>query len=244
MNHRQDFRTCEKAPNDLVTDADFASQRVIHDALAEVFPCHHFLGEEKIDLPMMANESSEYRWIVDPLDGTLNYVHGLQGFSVSVALKHRDRLVAATVYDPWLDELYSADDTSIATLNGKPISSSGCQDLSRALAVISLPSSIQPDTPELNDFLKLLYQARSVRRLGSAALNLCYVAAGRLDLYWATTVKSWDVAAGYLILQQAGGCMTDVSGAPLDLDRPRFVAAASDKLNQATLRLLSDAVEV
>jgi len=240
MKHRQSFLTREKAPNDLVTNADLASQRVIHDALFETFPDHGFLGEENIDLPMTRNVDSPFRWIVDPLDGTLNYVHGLQSFSVSVALQKGDQLVAAAVFDPWLKEMYSADDHSPATLNGDPIHVGDCQNLPEALGVISLPGKIGPESPELADFLKLLYQARSIRRLGSAALNLCYVAAGRVDFYWATTVKCWDVAAGYLILQQAGGCMTDVSGAGLNLDKPRFVAANNESLNQSIRQTLHD----
>ena len=231
MKHRAEFQAYEKGPMDLVTDADLASQRVIHDALHKAWPDHHFVGEENLELPMLQNQHSEYSWIVDPLDGTMNYVHGLQSFSVSVALRFQNRIIAAAVFDPWLDEMYSADDQSPAMLNGQPIGVSNCRDLKQALAVISLPTNVQKDSPELADFLKLLFAARSMRRLGSAALNLCYVAAGRLDLYWATTLNIWDVAGGYLILQQSGGCITDVDGMPLDLDQPRIVAAATEALN-------------
>jgi myo-inositol-1(or 4)-monophosphatase len=239
MKYRDSFQTREKAPWDLVTDADLASQQVIHDALQEVCPDHQFLGEEQLSLPMAQNRNSDYTWIVDPLDGTLNYVHGLQSFSVSVALRFRGRILTAAVYDPWLQELYAADERYPATLNGQPIAVSGCADLDKALAVISLPTAVQADSPELADFLKLLFAARSVRRLGSAALNLCYVAAGRLDLYWATTLSCWDVAAGYLILKQAGGVMTGTDGSPFDLDRPRMIAAASESLNRQAVAVLA-----
>ena len=238
MEYRSRFKTREKAPNDLVTDADLASQRAIHDQLLQTFPDHLFLGEENIDLPMTRNVDSDFRWIVDPLDGTLNYVHGLQSFSVSVALQHKGRLIAAAVYDPWLDEMYSADDQSQATLNGEPISVSDCKEIPQALGVISLPSQLTESTPELATFTKLLIESRSVRRLGSAALNLSYIAAGRLDYYWATSVKTWDIAAGFLILKQAGGCMLDVSGEALNLERPVFVASSSIELNRALQTLV------
>ncbi len=239
MSHRAHFQTREKAPRDLVTDADLASQRVIHDTLFGLFPDHHFLGEENLDLPMLQNDHSEYCWIVDPLDGTLNYVHGLQSFSVSVALQFQQRTIAAAVYDPWLQEMYAADESSASTLNGQTIAVSDCSELAQALAVISLPASVHEDSPELADFLKLLFAARSVRRLGSAALNLCYLAAGRLDLYWATSLSCWDIAGGALILQRAGGTITDTDGSPLNLQQPRMIAAASAALQLETRNLLA-----
>ncbi|MDG2013617.1 MAG: inositol monophosphatase family protein, partial [Pirellulaceae bacterium] len=238
MRHRAAFETREKGPKDLVTDADFASQRAIHDALHATHPEHHFLGEEDIALPMVRNQNSEFTWIVDPLDGTLNYVHGLQSFSVSVALRYQGRIIAAAVFDPWLNEMYSADENSPATLNGQPIHASDCCDLTKALAVVSLPPAIDEESAELKDFLSLLFATRSFRRLGSAALNLCYLAAGRLDLYWATTLKSWDIAGGQLILQQAGGCLSDVEGNQLDLEQPRMLAAATPELAEQAIGLL------
>jgi len=238
MRFRDSFETREKAPMDLVTDADFASQQAIHDAIQAAFPDHHFLGEENLDLPLMQNENSDFTWIVDPLDGTLNYVHGLQSFSVSVALQYCGKIIASAVYDPWLQEMYSADSQSVATLNGLPINSSECTALDKALGVISLPTALHPNSPELQDFLKLLFAARSIRRLGSAALNLCYVAAGRIDFYWATTLKSWDIAGGQLILEQAGGQLSDTDGSPFDLENPRLLAASTAELSRQTLQAL------
>ena len=238
MRFRDSFETREKAPMDLVTDADFASQQAIHDAIQAAFPDHHFLGEENLDLPLMQNENSDFTWIVDPLDGTLNYVHGLQSFSVSVALQYCGKIIASAVYDPWLQEMYSADSQSVATLNGLPINSSECTALDKALGVISLPTALHPNSPELQDFLKLLFAARSIRRLGSAALNLCYVAAGRIDFYWATTLKSWDIAGGQLILEQAGGQLSDTNGSPFDLENPRLLAASTAELSRQTLQAL------
>lgn len=238
LQHQTSFRIHRKGINDFVTDADLASQRAIHDALYQKFPDHGFLGEENLELPMTRNRQAEYCWVVDPLDGTLNYVHGLYSFSTSVALRRGDRIVAGAIYDPWMEELYSADENSASTLNGEPLKSSNCGVLEDALIVVSLPARVQPESPELADFLQLLYRARSVRRLGSAALNLCYVAAGRLDAYWATTVKLWDIAAGSLIVQQAGGVMTDINGQPLDLDKPRFVAAATSTLAEEMRKCL------
>ena len=240
MRFRNAFETREKAPLDLVTDADIASQKAIHDAIQSAFPDHHFLGEENMDLPLMQNEKSEFTWIIDPLDGTLNYVHGLQSFSVSIALRYRDQIIASTVYDPWLNEMYSADSQSVSTLNGIPIHSSECTRLNKALGVVSLPAAIDSDSPELQDFLKLLFAARSIRRLGSAALNLCYLAAGRIDFYWATTLKSWDVAGGQLILQQAGGQLSEPNGSKFDLENPRLLAAATTVLSQQIIQVLKE----
>ena len=240
LDWRSRFDARLKAPNDWVTDADLASQRAIHDCLVEAYPDHGFLGEEDLDLPMLGNQDSDFRWIVDPLDGTLNYVHDLPSYSVSIALQHKGKIVVGAVFDPWLDEMYSAHANGPAKLNDRQIQVSGCQQLSQALSVVSLPSKVTKQSPEFEDFQKILFQARSVRRLGSAALNFCYVAAGRLDFYWATTVKVWDIAAGYLILNRSGGCTTGADGGALDLQQPKFVAAASQPLNQEVVKLLRD----
>lgn len=232
------FRATEKSVNDFVTDADFASQQAIHDFLHQHVPDHGFAGEEDLSLSMSENRDSPYRWIVDPLDGTLNYVHQLPSWSVSIALQQGDRMIAGAVYDPWLDELYSAARNEPATLNGKTIQPRDCTRLSQALLVVSLPPNVTDTSPELNDLVQLLCATRSVRRLGSAALNLCYVAAGRIDAYWASSLKLWDIAAGWLILEQAGGCLLDPEGNPLDPQRPRLVAAATGPLARQVISVL------
>ncbi len=235
---RDRFQTRKKNTLDFVTDADIASQTVIHDFLMSRFPDHGFLGEEQIPTLSPSPSKSVYRWVVDPLDGTLNYMHRLQSYSVSVALQRNHQIIAAAVFDPLLEEMFVASESTPAMLNGQPIGVSRCAALNQALVVVSLPAGIQSSSPELEPFLKILFHARSVRRLGSAALNLCYVAAGRLDAYWATTVNLWDIAAGWLILEQAGGTMRDLSGQPLDAEQPKFAASASLELCEEIERLL------
>lgn len=225
----------EKGVRDLVTAADHASQSQIQAEIARRFPDHIFVGEESPEL------GTAWRfglaWMVDPLDGTLNFVHGLPGFSVSIALCRDSRPLLGVVYDPWLDETYSAFSGGGARCNGQPIAPSGCNDLGRALFVHSLPSVVTADHLELRRFTAMV-QRCSTRRLGSAALNLCYVAQGRLDGYWASTLKPWDIAAGALIAQEAGAHCGNLSGGPLDLADPRMLVTSTPSLATQALALL------
>ncbi len=232
----------EKAPNDFVTEADLASQETIRQVIARTFPEHGFLGEEGSQQPVQANlvtvdEFPAYCWVVDPLDGTLNYTRQLPNYSVSIALRHHDRVICGVVYDPVLDECFSAEAGEGALLNGEPIGTSSCQQLRHALIAASLPTEIPRGSEEVDRFVAVMHEAQSIRRLGSAALNLCYLAMGRLDAYWATCVKIWDVAAGQLVVTEASGAMTRLDGTPFDLDRPQFVAAATRELNSELITL-------
>ena len=226
------FQVHLKGTNDFVTDADIASQKVIFRYLHDLFPDYGFVGEESIQETDGGASQAEHCWIVDPLDGTLNYIHQLPSYSVSVALRQGNRIVAGAVFDPWLNELYSASLDSPARLNGDEIRVSPCTRLQEAMVVISLSQSVATDSPEVATTIRLLTEAKSVRRLGSAALNLCYVAAGRLDAYWASNVRAWDIAAGWIILEQAGGFMRDLNGQVLDLFKPRFAASCSRALTE------------
>ncbi len=243
---RGKFDVREKGPADLVTEADLASQKKIRELLLGQFPDHDFLGEE--DDPLDANQGkrdsaqdsskSEFQWIVDPLDGTTNYVHGLPNYSVSVALRQRGQIVAGAVYDPMLDECYSAAAGCGATLNGTRIHTSDVTQMSQALLAASFPAYVSTDSPEVGDLTRVIPHCQAFRRLGSAALNLCYVAAGRLDGYWATSTKIWDIAAGVLIVSEAGGVVTSPDGSPLDLDQARFVTASCDSLHRQLREIL------
>jgi myo-inositol-1(or 4)-monophosphatase len=221
----------EKGPGDLVTQADLESQRTIEDYLLQRFPTHVFLGEES---KPKHSAPEGFCWIVDPLDGTTNFVHQLRSFAVSVALRYRkdgvDEIVAGTVYDPTTDECFSAGWGKGATLNQKPIRVSPCQSLDQALVVFSMTSQIARTDPQVKRLLNVLPYASSIRRLGSATLNLCYVACGRTDAYWATSLKIWDVAAGWLIAKEAGAILKDFADHPLTLDRPHFCLTASEEL--------------
>ena len=248
---RGKFDVREKGPADLVTEADLVSQEKIRELLLSQFPDHDFLGEE--DGPLDENSperdsekdacqkdaaKSEFQWIVDPLDGTTNYVHGLPNYSVSVALRRSGKIVAGAVYDPSLDECYSAALGSGAWLNGNRIQTSSVTQMSQALLAASFPAFVSTDSPEIGDLTRVMPHCQAFRRLGSAALNLCYVAAGRLDGYWATSTKIWDIAAGVLMVSEAGGVVTSPDGSPLDLDRASFVTASCESLHAELREIL------
>lgn len=228
----------EKAPRDLVTEADVASQAEIRQILLGAFPDHDFLGEEDVPDPTAVPATARYQWIVDPLDGTANYVHGLQSFAVSIALADQGRIIAGLIYDPILDECYSAALGQGAFRNGKPIRPSRCTRLDQAMVAASFPPQVPRGSIEITRFVEVLHRCQSVRRLGSCALNLCYVASGRLDAYWTNCVKSWDAAAGILIVQEAGGLATDLVGGPFQLANPEFIASASPELHQELMAAL------
>jgi myo-inositol-1(or 4)-monophosphatase len=241
------FSPKEKGPKDLVTEADLASQQAIREVLLGTFPDHDFLGEEEAAERTAAGQAeiperrSEYRWIVDPLDGTANYVHRLQTYAVSIALQHKNELVLGVVYDPVSEECYTARRGEGALLNGLPIRTSACQQLDQAMIAVSFSSCVERGSIEITRFVEALHTCRSVRRLGSAALNLAYLAAGRLDAYWATSVYAWDVAAGFLLVEEAGGKITGIDGQAVNLEAPQFLATANPALHDRMLDLLSTA---
>ena len=228
----------EKGPGDLVTQADLESQKLIRDFILARYPEHNFVGEEDSAPITPASNSSPFCWIVDPLDGTTNYVHGMRAFCTSIGLAYNGRLIAGTVYAPSFNECFSAVAGCGATLNGQKIESSSCVDVKNALLVCSCKSRVAEDDLQVRRFARVMTRALSVRRLGSAALNLCYVAAGRLDGYWATSLNSWDVAAGALILREAGGTMANLEGGEFDWKAPKLVATATDELGRELLEML------
>jgi myo-inositol-1(or 4)-monophosphatase len=236
------FNVREKGVADLVTEADLASQEKIRSILLGKFPDHAFIGEEDT-----SHEEAEklapdqFRWICDPLDGTTNYVHALPLFSVSIALEQAGQVIVGTVLDPVHDECFSAVRGGGAFLNGSPIQTSRVDTLSEALAAASFSPRVDADSPQIAQFLAVLQKSQAVRRLGSAALNLAYLASGRLDAYWASSVKTWDVAAGILLLEEAGGVLSGIDGGPFDLAEPRFAASAGEKLHAELLDALNGA---
>ena len=222
----------EKAPKDLVTDADIAAQKCIEARIHSVFPMHHFLGEESelSSFDRLALSEEEWLWVVDPLDGTVNYVHRMPNFAVSIALMNRGQVVLGVVFDPMAKELYAAIRGEGATLNGRKLHSSGCMKLESALVAASFPPQVQKHSLEVAQFVEVLVRSQSVRRLGSAALNLCYVAHGRLDAYWAGFLKVWDIAAGSLIATEAGAMLSKQNGDAFDPWEGELVAAGSESL--------------
>jgi myo-inositol-1(or 4)-monophosphatase len=246
LQWRDRVRAREKAPRDLVTEADLASQRVIRSIVLGAFPDHGFVGEEDAASgaagggPALAGRG-EYVWIVDPLDGTTNYVHGLRNFSVSVALARRGEVLAGVVLDPVMGECYSAVAGEGAYLNGARLETSGCSRIEQALVAAGFSTGVPRGSLEVARFIEVLHVCQSIRRLGSAALNLCYVAAGRLDAYFASSVKLWDIAAGMLLVREAGGVMTALDAGPVNLERPEFVASATEALHRVLMQVLAKA---
>lgn len=230
------FGVREKGPADLVTEADLASQQVIRERLLGEFPTHGFLGEEED--ASIAPGGEGLRWIVDPLDGTTNYVHGVPHFAVSIALEQRGTLLVGAVYDPSADECFSAVAGEGAYLNGKRLAVSRTAVLSQALVAHSFAAQVRRGDPEIADFIEVLTACQGTRRMGSSALNLCYLAAGRFDAYWATTTKAWDIAAGALLVREAGGVIRAYSGGELNLEEPQLIAAATEALHAQLTREL------
>jgi myo-inositol-1(or 4)-monophosphatase len=240
-----------KGRADLVTEADLASQEAIRRIVLGAFPDHSLLGEE--DAPLVSSAPpasstapaarSEYRWIADPLDGTTNYVHGVPHFCVSLALERNGVPLAGAIFDPLLDECFTATAGGGARLNGRTIHTAEVNHLADALACTGFPPVVKRDSPELLIFLEAAVACQSVRRMGSAALNLCYLAAGRFDVLWAMATKIWDVAAGSLLVQEAGGLITAPAGSPFVLEDARFIAAANPGLHGELLQLVNRATE-
>ncbi len=211
-----------KGPVDLVTPQDRRAQEIVHERLAREFPGVGFLAEEGL---AVAAESGE-RWVVDPLDGTTNYAHTFPVYSVSIALQRAGAIVAGVVYDPSRDEMFWAEDGRGAFLDGERIRVSEVDALERALLTTGFPYDIR--TSPLNNmdhWNNFLLRAQAVRRVGSAALDLAYVACGRFDGFWELKLKPWDVAAGSLIVREAGGRVTDFSGGPFRIDHPEALAS-------------------
>ena len=166
-------------------------------------------------------------------------MHGLKNYCTSVALSRRGQIVVAAIYDPEADECFTAVRSAGALLNGRPLTVSNVGELGQALVASGFSPQVRSDSVEARIFLELLERCQSVRRLGSAALNLCYVAAGRLDAYWALNVKAWDVAAGWLLVEEAGGKVTAPEGGAVDLQKPRLVSSATESLHLELLSVLA-----
>jgi len=210
-----------KGEVDLVTEMDERAEGIIREALLGAYPSYGMLAEEGGALP----GEEDARWIVDPLDGTTNYAHGLPVFAVSIALEKAGEVVLGVVHDPMREETFVAERGEGANLNGEPISVSETDELVRALVVTGFPYDRDevPATVDLFGHFSMLVQG--MRRLGSAALDLCYVASGRLDAYYERGGYAWDFAAGSLILEEAGGKLTDYKGRPFEIEGKEVVAS-------------------
>ena len=214
----------KKGPIDLVTDVDVSIEAAFRALIAERFPDHAVLGEE---MGAAARDTgARYRWLFDPIDGTTNYAHGLPMFCASVALEIDGRSEVAAVYDPSRRDLFTAERGAGAFLNGRPLRASSTQTLIDAMLVTGFPYDVHTRIDEIVSlFGRFVARSRAVRRLGSAAIDLCYVAAGRMDGFWESSLKPWDVAAGLLLVEEAGGRVTTYDGSTFSTHADHIVAS-------------------
>jgi len=206
--------------HDLITEGDRLAEQEILAQIREAFPDHGVLSEERPPEP----SPSSYRWVIDPLDGTTNYAHGIPFFAVSIALEEDGQPILGVVYDPLREELFSALKGEGAYLNGRPIRVSSVQRVRESLIATGFPYRSELLERHLRYFKALLPEAQSLRRFGSAALCLAYVACGRLEGYWDLALHRWDLAAGYVLVQEAGGVVSDLSGGELPPDGRQLIA--------------------
>jgi myo-inositol-1(or 4)-monophosphatase len=225
-----------KNPINLVTDADRAAEQCVIDHIKAHFPSHRFLAEER---GRLEEAQSPYLWVIDPLDGTTNFAHGYQAYCVSIGLENEGRCVLGAIFDPSRNELFTAIEHKGAQLNGCPIHVSNTMTLNNSLLVTGFAYDIR-ETPRnnLDHFAKFALKAQGLRRTGSAALDLCYVAAGRFDGFWEVRLNPWDMAAGSVIVREAGGRLTDFNGNDLSIYGQELVAS-NGQIHDAMLAVLN-----
>lgn len=227
-----------KGEIDVVTEADEKAEAAIVDIIRDAFPDHRILAEEG----STGGAHAGHRWIIDPLDGTTNFSHALPPFSVSIAHEADGVVDLGVIFDPTRDELFLAERGRGATLNGRPLQVSGVSVLRRALVATGFPYEPERMALALGQFAAFARQAQAVRRIGSAALDLAYVAAGRFDGYWEASIKAWDVAAGAIIVEESGGTVTSIHGEPLDLNASHITILATNRaLHETMLTTLATA---
>ncbi|MBL1141658.1 MAG: inositol monophosphatase [Proteobacteria bacterium] len=234
MDRVSDISVDIKGKNDYVTEVDRQAEHIIIETIKNAYPDHAFLAEES-----GKSGDSDYVWIIDPLDGTTNFLHGIPHFAVSIALEYRGRLDQAVIYDPVKQELFTASKGKGAQLNNKKIRVSPQKTLEGALLATGFPFG---ENPEVDNFIKsfksLFPSISGIRRLGVASLDLAYVACGRFDGFWEYGLKPWDIAAGVLIVQEAGGINSEISGG-VDFMKSGNIVSANPKLMKAILQKIS-----
>lgn len=222
--------------NNLVTEADHASEKAILETIQEQFPDHYILSEEAGAIAT----NSEYKWIIDPIDGTVNFAHGIPICCVSIGVEQQGEMILAAVYNPLLKEFYFAEKGKGATLNGAVIKVSKHAEVMQACLVTGFPYTYldMPNGP-LQTFERFIRKGVPVRRLGSAAMDLCWVAAGRFDGFYEHKLQAWDSAAGFLIVEEAGGKVTDYTGMYYSPYQPQILAT-NGKIHEEMLKWIND----
>ncbi|MBI4353806.1 MAG: inositol monophosphatase [Candidatus Omnitrophica bacterium] len=226
----------KRSPVDLVTDVDRRSERLICDLIIRSFPTHGIHGEEQ----GRSNPRAAYQWIIDPLDGTMNFVHGTPWFAVSIGLTHEGRPILGVIYDPMQDELFATVSGEGATLNGQRIHVSRTRHLSRSLLSTGFSPGFRKDpTTYLRCFDVMERRSHGVRRIGSTAVSLAYVACGRLDGFYERELWPWDIAAGIVLVQEAGGRITDLHGRALQRLEHGAIVASNGPIHREIIKMLN-----
>jgi myo-inositol-1(or 4)-monophosphatase len=234
FERRVPFET--KGEFDLVTEADRSSERLVVERLRSHFPSHAIVAEEG-----GGHESaSEYRWFVDPLDGTTNFAHSFPVYNVTLGLERSGELIAGVVFDPTRQEMFTAERGSGAYLNNRRIHASAVKKVADSLASTGFPSRKRHHNINIHFYYQLAMASHGVRRTGSAAIDLAYVAAGRLDFFWEFGLKPWDVAAGTLLVSEAGGRVSDMRGAPHSVTASDDVLADNGALHDEVLAMFGE----
>ena len=214
----------KKGDINLVTEADLASEALIIERIKSYYPKHSILAEESGEAVVTGGDTS-WKWIIDPLDGTTNYAHGYPCFCVTIALEHNGEIVIGVTFDPTRDELFAAEYGQGATLNGKPMRVSAAEKLSDSLVVTGFPYNFKSKPNFERHLTEFMLGSRGVRRDGSAAIDMAYVACGRFDGFWEEGLNPWDVAAGYLLIEEAGGRVSYYDGSKHSIYTPPIVAS-------------------
>ena len=238
LDYAGNFHVHEKGRADLVTEADFASQEKVKSMLLHAFPNHRILGEENIPGTDAAGGEGIYRWIVDPLDGTTNYVHSFPNFAVSLALEIDLKICVGIIFQPVTGECFTAVRGRGAFLNGKPIRTSSVTDVEKSLVAVGFPPGANHESPDVRAFGNVLPFTHAVRRTGSTAMNLAFTACGRLEACWNFGTKPWDAAAGVLLVQEAGGSVRGIDGKPFNVDNGHFLASGNETLQSKFQKLI------
>lgn len=224
-----------KGPGDYVSQADRKAEQIVHDELARARPGYGFLMEESGEVK---GDDGQHRWLVDPLDGTTNFLHGIPFFSISIALERQGQIVAGVVYNPVLDELYTAERGGGAFLNDRRLRVAARTKLSDAVVTTGVPHLGRGSHANyLIELRHVMGEVAGIRRLGSAALDLAYVAAGRCDAYWEHDLSPWDVAAGILLVREAGGFVSDIKGGQ-DMFDSKSIVAGNETIHRAMVKTL------
>lgn len=238
FNEVEKLQVSLKGPGDFVSRADRKAETIIYEELSAARPAYGWLGEES---GTVKGRDETRRWIVDPLDGTTNFLHGLPHWAISIALEHKGRIVAGVIYDPLRDELFAAERGQGAWMNNRRIRVSARKDLAQALFATGIPFAAKKTLPQtLTELDALMPTCSGVRRNGAAALDLAYVAAGRFEGYWEREINAWDMAAGLILVREAGGFVSDIAGKEAIFETGSIIATNADLFEPLKALLVGD----